>query len=240
VAELATAGKKAPEGLRFIAVGGAPVPPRLAEAAWRLGIPVHEGYGLSECCSVVAVNRPGARAAGTVGAPLAGVSVTLRDGEILVDGPSVTDGYVGAAAASRPWATGDLGMLDPEGRLVVFGRKDNLIVTPLGRNVSPEWVETTILDDTGVAACAVAGVDAGIAALVVPTPAAAGWFEAADGAAIHDRILSRCAGLPSYARPARVQLISLPEARAAGLFTDNGRIRRRVANAMLNEPAPVA
>ena len=59
-AQLAAAGRRPPESLRFVAVGGAPLPPALAAAAAKLGIPVYEGYGLSECCSVVAVNRPGA------------------------------------------------------------------------------------------------------------------------------------------------------------------------------------
>ena len=178
VAELlAAGGQKAPDSLRFVAVGGAAVPPRLAEAAWHLGIPVHEGYGLSECCSVVAVNRPGARIAGSVGEPLPGLSVSIRNGEIHVDGPCVTDGYLGGGVAERPWATGDLGGLDGAGRLTVFGRRDNLIVTALGRNISPEWVETVLLDDPGVAFCAVAAADAGLAALIVPAPRAAAWFK---------------------------------------------------------------
>ncbi|MDQ0505333.1 AMP-binding protein [Xanthobacter agilis] len=235
-AELQGAGVRAPDSLRFVAAGGAPVPPRLAAAAWQLGIPVHEGYGLSECGSVVAMNRPGARAPGTVGRPLPGLSVTLRDGEILVDGPSVTDGYLGGAPAMRPWATGDLGAFDAEGRLVVFGRKDNLIVTANGRNISPEWVETSILDDPGIAACAVGTLAGRLAALIVPTPLAAVWFATADREAIAARIAGRCAGLPVYARPARVMVLGLPQARIAGLLTDNGRIRRGVARAVFAQP----
>lgn len=238
VAQLLASGQGAPHGLRFVAVGGAKVPPRLAEAAWQLGIPVHEGYGLSECGSVVAMNRPGARVAGTAGTPLAGLAVSIRDGEILVDGPSVMDGYLGRAAASRPWATGDLGAFDAEGRLMVFGRRDNLIVTALGRNVSPEWVETAILDDPGIAFCAVAEAGGEIGALLVPTPGAASWFADADGQAIVDRTATRCAALPRYARPTRVRVVSLAEAQAAGLLTDNGRIRRAVAGELIAGLAP--
>lgn len=233
VAQLLASGQRAPDGLRFVAVGGATVPPRLAEAACQLGIPVHEGYGLSECCSVVAVNRPGARAPGTVGAPLAGLTVSIRDGEILVDGPSVMDGYLGGAAAPRPWPTGDLGAFDAEGRLMVFGRKDNLIVTALGRNVSPEWVETAMLDDPGIAFCAVAEAGGGIGALIVPTHGAASWFADADSQAIVDRAATRCAALPAYARPTRVGVIALAEAKASGLLTDNGRIRRAIAGQLI-------
>jgi long-subunit acyl-CoA synthetase (AMP-forming) len=242
VAELAAAGRRAPDSLRFVAVGGAAVPPQVAEAAWRLGIPAHEGYGLTECCSVVAVNRPGRRVAGTVGEPLAGLSVTIVDGEIVVDGPSVTDGYLGAAPAPAPapsrrsWATGDLGAFDAAGRLTVSGRRDALVVTALGRNVSPEWVEAALLDDPGIAAAAVAAAGAGLAALIVPTAAAAAGFASAGDAAIAARVAGLVAALPAYARPARVRVVAPAEARAAGLLTDNGRIRRRAAGTLLAEP----
>ncbi|MFG1361922.1 AMP-binding protein [Xanthobacter versatilis] len=252
--DLLATGRTAPDSLRFVAAGGARVPERLAETAWQLGIPVHEGYGLSECCSVVALNRPGARVAGTVGAPLPGLQLTIRDGEILVDGPGVMDGYLGGPEAPRPWPTGDLGALDGQGRLTVFGRKDNLIVTPLGRNISPEWVETALLDDPGIAACAVAQVDlvetdgseadGALAALVIPTPQAQGWFDDAGPQGIRARIAERCAALPVYARPTRITVLELADARARGVLTANGRIRRPAARAVLAQrtganPCPV-
>lgn len=241
VLELQAAGVRAPESLRFVAAGGAPVPPQLAEGAWQLGIPVHEGYGLSECCSVVAVNQPGRRTPGTVGTPLPGLRLSLRDGEIVVEGPSVTDGYLGEGAASRPgatgWATGDLGSLDAEGRLIVHGRKDNLIVTANGRNISPEWVETALLDDPGLAACAVGEADGELAALLIPILPAEAWFSAAGPQALRDRMGRWCAHLPAYARPTRVRVVPLTEARACGLLTDNGRIRRAVARSVLQQPA---
>lgn len=233
VGELMAAGAMAPSSLRFVAAGGAAVPPGLAAAAWRLGIPVHEGYGLSECCSVVALNRPGARTPGTVGVPLPGVSVTLRDGEILVDGPSVTDGYLGGPVARRPWATGDLGAMDANGVLTVFGRKDNLIVTAFGRNVSPEWVETALLEDPAVAFCAVVADGAGLAALVVPSPAAADL----PLAELEARVAACCAALPAYARPGRVERVALSAARSLGLLTDNGRVRRPVAQRLMEAAA---
>src|ERR1700688_5031512 len=142
VAELQAVGQTAPSSLRFVAVGGAPVPNQVANVAWSLGIPVHEGYGLSECCSVVTVNRPGERRSGTVGRPLNGLSVSVDNGEIVVDGPSITDGYLGQDPAHGPWRTGDLGAIDRDGFVTVHGRKDSLLVTSFGRNVSPEWIET--------------------------------------------------------------------------------------------------
>jgi long-subunit acyl-CoA synthetase (AMP-forming) len=129
VKELQTLGRPAPGSLRFIAVGGAPVSRRLATAAWQQGLPVYEGYGLSECSSVVSVNRPDARRAGTVGRPLSNVQVAIDGGEIVVGGPTVMDGYVGEPKISGSWRTGDLGHFDPDGFLIVTGRKDNVIVT---------------------------------------------------------------------------------------------------------------
>lgn len=233
VGELMATGRRAPDSLRFVAVGGAAVPGPVAEAAWGLGIPVHEGYGLSECCSVVALNRPGQRMAGTVGQPLDGLVVSVRDGEICVDGPCVTDGYLGGPAARRPWATGDLGALDSDGRLTVFGRKDALIVTPLGRNVSPEWVEAALQSDPHIAFCAVGAGAHGLSALVVPAPAATAWFEAAGPEGVAARIAATCAALPAYARPSSTRVVLLPEAKALGLLTENGRIRRAVARNVL-------
>ena len=84
VGELQAAGSRAPNSLRFVAVGGAPVPQQVADRAWTLGIPIHEGYGLSECCSVVAVNRPGERCSGTVGRPLDRLDVSRLDDEIHI------------------------------------------------------------------------------------------------------------------------------------------------------------
>src|SRR5882757_754386 len=119
VGELQAVGSRAPASLRFVAVGGAPVPRQVADKAGELGIPVHEGYGLSECCSVVALNRPGERRADTVGRPLEGLKVSIDDGEIVVDGPSITDGYLGQGPVQRPWRTGDLGAIDQDGLLAI-------------------------------------------------------------------------------------------------------------------------
>lgn len=236
LAELAYTRIEVPKSLRFLAVGGAAVPEGLAEIAWRAGIPVHEGYGLSECCSVVALNRPGQRVPGTVGRPLDGLSVALRDGEIFVDGPCVTDGYLGGGSASGAWATGDLGKMDAAGRLTVSGRRDAVIVLPSGRNVSPEWVETTILEDPRIICCAVVADGSELIAFVVPAPQAMDGFAKLAPEVVETSLSARCAGLPGYARPARVRLLSLEEARGAGLLTDNGRIRRQVARALLSDP----
>ncbi|MEA1647971.1 AMP-binding protein [Nitrospirillum sp. BR 11164] len=233
VTELEQTGGTVPPDLRLMAVGGAAVPPALAERAWALGIPVHEGYGLSECCSVVALNRPGQRRPGTVGRPLPGLNVTLDEGEIVVTGPSVMSGYLGMAPANEPagpatWRTGDLGAFDDDGHLTVHGRRDALIVTPGGRNISPEWVEAHFLNDPRLSHCLLSdgGMD-GLAVLLVPAPAAEAWFQTAGDDAIAAMASTAAAGLPAYARPRRHHVAALRDVAARGLLTANGRLRRR-------------
>lgn len=146
------AGQPAPLRLRLVALGGAPVSPELLDRAARTGLPVFEGYGLSECCSVVSMNRPGSNRSGSVGRSVAGTEITIEDGEIVVSGPTVMAGYLGGApAAGQRWHTGDLGHMDADGYLYIDGRRDNLIVTPEGRNISPEWVERQVAHLTDAA-----------------------------------------------------------------------------------------
>ena len=169
VKELQASGNRGPGSLRFIAVGGAPVSQQLTTAAWDHGLPVYEGYGLSECASVVCVNRPDARRAGTVGRPLSNVAVAIDSGEIVVSGSTVMNGYVGEPRISGSWHTGDLGHFDADGFLIVTGRKDNVIVTAAGRNISPEWVEDVITADSRVGRCVVVAHERELVALIIPT-----------------------------------------------------------------------
>ena len=133
----------------FMACGGAPVAPEVLAALSELGLPVYEGYGLSENSSVVAWNTPGHFKAGTVGQPLDHVTVRLSaDGELLVKSSSLFAGYANADPSSCEvdadgWLhTGDLAQIDDEGFVRILGRKKNLIITSNGRNVAPEWVES--------------------------------------------------------------------------------------------------
>jgi long-subunit acyl-CoA synthetase (AMP-forming) len=229
VAELQAVGQPAPSSLRFIAVGGAPVPNQVANAAWSLGIPVHEGYGLSECCSVVAVNRPKERRPGTVGQPLSGLSVSIDDGEIVVDGPSITDGYLGQKPAQGAWRTGDLGEIDRDGFITVHGRKDSLLVTSFGRNVSPEWIETMLLADPRIAFCTVAGHgEPHLTALLIPSPQGAAWFAKATGTDILDLLFERCSDAPEYAVPRAYVVVSFEEALNNQLLSNGRPIRKNV------------
>ena len=198
--QLMAAGKRPHEELRFVAVGGAAIPPVLAQGARLLGIPVYEGYGLSECCSVVSVNRPGACRVGTAGKPLPGLHVRIEDGEIIVDGPSIMDGYLHGDAPPGKWRTGDVGSLDEDGFLTIYGRRDNLIITPYGRNLSPEWIETILLGDPRLRACILAQPQAsgGLSILLIPSPLGEAWFKSAsqeDDPAISCSVAAICARL---------------------------------------------
>jgi long-subunit acyl-CoA synthetase (AMP-forming) len=225
--ELMAGGKRAPASLRFVAVGGAPVPAQVAQAAWALGIPAHEGYGLSECCSVVSVNRAGYRRAGTVGRALDGLRVSIDAGEIVVDGPSIMDGYLGKGAAQKRWRTGDLGEIDADGFLTVLGRKDNLLVTAFGRNISPEWVETMLLADPQIAFCAVTGHgEPHLTAVLIPSQVGAAWFANASERDVLALVAECCSAAPSYAVPRVAIVVPMQQAAANQLLSASGRVRR--------------
>jgi O-succinylbenzoic acid--CoA ligase len=133
------------EGLSAILLGGARASAALVERALLAGLPVLQTYGMTETCSQVATVERGTaiQALGTVGPPLHGFAVSLEGGEILVDGPAVSPGYVGEPARIGPHRTGDLGCVDEHGRIVVTGRLDGVIVTG-GENVHPGVVEAAI------------------------------------------------------------------------------------------------
>ncbi|WP_103064157.1 AMP-dependent synthetase/ligase [Actinomyces qiguomingii] len=136
----------------WIISGGAPLSPRLAHFYRGLGIPVLEGYGLTETVGPIAVNTPRLSKIGTVGPPLPPMAVRIgADGEILLKGPSVFQGYhndpdaTAAAFTDDGWfRTGDLGSLDRDGYVTITGRAKDVIVTAGGKNVSPAPLEDAL------------------------------------------------------------------------------------------------
>lgn len=206
--------------LRFLAVGGAPTAPGLLLRAQRLGLPVYEGYGLSECGSVVALNQPGASRLGTVGRPLPQLRLAFgRDGEVQVLGRAFL-GYVGGDPTRHDGAlaTGDLGHLDEHGFLVLTGRKKNLFVTAFGRNVAPEWVERELCEEPAIAQAAVFGEARAFNSAVIVARGTPSEVDAALG-----RVNAR---LPDYARVSRWIAADAPFALDNGQLTANGRLRR--------------
>ncbi|PAU54668.1 long-chain acyl-CoA synthetase [Pseudomonas sp. PIC25] len=214
-------GMPLPDSLRFVAVGGGRVAEQLLQRADALGLPVFEGYGLSECASVVCLNTPEARRIGTVGKPLPHLEVRLsEDGEVLVRGARLL-GYLGEPAPQDEWlATGDLGHFD-EGFLVLHGRRKHQFITAYGRNVNPEWVEAELVQQLPIAQAWLHGeaLAENIAVLVPRFPTCSD-DELAAAVAKVNRVL------PDYARVHRWLRAEQPFNEANGLATANGRLRR--------------
>jgi long-chain acyl-CoA synthetase len=218
------AGAPRPARLRFAAVGGARVAPTLLEQARAAGLPAYEGYGLTECASVVALNLPGADRAGSVGRPLPHVSVRIGDdGEILVAGNGCF-GYLDGPpeAPAETWLrTGDLGRIDADGFLHVEGRRKHFLITSFGRNVAPEWPEAELVAGGAIVQAAVFGeARPRLCAVIVPR------LPDASNAAIQAAIEHTNRRLPDYAQIASWIRADAPFSEANGLATANGRIRR--------------
>lgn len=171
--------------IRFMISGSAPLARELAEFFFAVGLPVYEGYGLTETSPVISVNYPGAVRLGTVGRVLPGVQVKLgetslgveggRGSEILVRGPNVSPGYFKQDDENRlafvhGWFhTGDLGTLDDGGYLTITGRKKNLLKTSGGKYISPEKLEGLFQSHPLVAQILVLGDSRHfVGALIVP------------------------------------------------------------------------
>jgi long-subunit acyl-CoA synthetase (AMP-forming) len=214
-------GARLPTTLRFAAVGGGVVGLPLLERAGRAGIPVFEGYGLTECSSVVALNTPDARRPGSVGRPLPHCHVRIGDdGEVFARGATM-EAYLGdEPLPSGEIATGDIGHLDDDGFLYISGRKKNVLITSYGRNISPEWVEAALTATPSIAQAALFG-DARPFNVAVVVPRANAGVAAIEQDV--DRVNRR---LPDYARVRRFILAAAPFSPRDGTLTANGRIRR--------------
>ena len=180
--------------------GGAPLGVRLGHFYRGAGVTILEGYGLTETTAGATLNLFGAHRVGSVGKPVPGTSVKIADdGEVLLRGPIVMDGYWQNNAANaevfdgeRWFMTGDLGKLDDEGFLYIVGRKKEIIVTAGGKNVAPAVLEDRLRSHPLVSQCMVVGDNQPfIAALVTIDPDALKVWVAnnkKDGASINDLI----------------------------------------------------
>ena len=211
-----------PKSLRFAAVGGARVSKALLQRAQQLGMTVYEGYGLSECASVVCLNHPEAHRPGSVGRPLPHVEIRLaEDGEVLVKGPMLL-GYLDQPDLHAPWwPTGDLGDVDEDGFLYLKGRKKHQFVTSYGRNVNPDWVEAELTQGGIIAQAFVYGE-------ALPENHALLWPLRADcsDAQLAAAVAEANTGLPDYAQVHRWTRLAEPFTTANGLLTANGRPKR--------------
>ncbi len=200
LARLLDAGLRDPPTLRWALLGGGPIPASLLERAADAGVPVAPSYGMTEACSQIA----------TYGWPLPAVEVSIAgDGEVLVRGANFASG----ALAPDGWLhTGDLGTIEPDGRLRITGRKADTIVSG-GENVAPAEVEAVLLAHPAVA-------DAGVFAR-----ADAEWGEAVIAAVVlrdgtvltAEELRSYCAQrLARFKAPKAVEFVSSLPRTASG------------------------
>lgn len=238
--------------LRFFVSGGAPLGRDIAEFFFAVGLPIYEGYGLTETSPVIAANNPAHVRLGTVGRPIPGTEVRIaEDGEILVQGPGVFRGYWGQEEQTTEifldgwFKTGDIGQIDADGFLAITDRKKDLIVTAGGKNVAPQVLENRFKSDKFIANVMVYGDRKPfLTALVVPN------FDNIEKYAREQRIdfLNHCdlvnhpkllqlireridrhqANMPSFQRIKRFTLLSRDFSGSEGEVTPTLKVKRKV------------
>jgi long-chain acyl-CoA synthetase len=239
--------------IRYFFSGGAPLAPELSEFFWSVNLPVLQGYGLTETAPVVASNVPKKYKVGTVGLPISHVEVRIADdGEILVRGPCVMQGYyhkpeqTQEVLTSDGWfSTGDIGRLDEDGYLIITDRKKELLKTAAGKFVAPAPIENLLKQSPYIGNAIVVGdKHKFVSVLIVPNFAAI-ENEArkqnkdftAPSKMVSDPwvrdLLSReierlTASLAQYEKPKRFALIEKDFTFASGELTYTLKIKRRV------------
>ncbi|MBM4014076.1 MAG: long-chain fatty acid--CoA ligase [Planctomycetes bacterium] len=233
--------------------GGGSLPEHVDSFFAALGVPLLNGYGLTETAPVLALRRPGHRRGGTVGPPVAHTEIAIRDpetraplpvgrrGVIHARGPQVMQGYFeDPAATARVLAadgwfdTGDLGHLDAHGELAITGRAKDTIVLLSGENVEPEPIENALMASPRIATAVVVGQDRKfLAALLVPRlePGAIAppraQLEAAMRAEIDARIRADRGFRPNE-RIARFAVLATPFTVESGLLSQTLKVKRAV------------
>ncbi|MDQ5834170.1 MAG: AMP-dependent synthetase/ligase, partial [Actinomycetota bacterium] len=156
------------QNIRECVTGAAPIAPEILEFFFACGVPVMEGYGMTETSTCATVNRPEGNQFrfGSVGKPMTGVEVKIgEDGEVLLKGPNIFQGYYKNEEATREtikgeerWLhTGDLGRLDEDGFLYITGRKKDIIITAGGKNITPANLENGLKQTRWISQAVVIG-----------------------------------------------------------------------------------
>ena len=239
--------------IRTFTSGSAPLAVELLEFFWTIGMPIYQGYGLTETSPVVSSSTPHSYKVGTVGRPIPGVEVKIaEDGEILVKGRCVMQGYYHKPDQTRAtfttdgWLmTGDIGRLDEDGFLLITDRKKELLKTAGGKFVAPAPIENLLKTSPLIANAMVVGDRRKFAAVLIVVNFA-GLEEAARIAgkefATHAQMLTDpwvrdlctreldrlLAPLAQYERPKRFALLEKDFTYANGEMTYTMKLKRRV------------
>ncbi|MEZ4415653.1 MAG: long-chain fatty acid--CoA ligase [Gemmatimonadota bacterium] len=246
--------------LRFFVSGGAPLSPEIAKFFYYAGLPVLEGYGLTETSPVTNVNTLEAFRIGTVGKAIASTEIRIADdGEILVRGPQVMKGYFQKPEATAEvidadgwFATGDIGEIDAEGFLRITDRKKDIIVTAGGKNIAPQPIENRLKTNPFVEQVVMLGDRRKFPVLlVVPDFSVLGAWCRAQGipasdhrAMVHDtkvqaklgdEVLHHLDHLASYERPKKIGLLYEEFSIEQGTMTPKQSIRRREVEKLYRE-----
>lgn len=218
-------GWRVPDSLRFVAVGGSRVSEELLASAQSAGIPVFEGYGLSECASVVSLNSIEQNSPGSCGSALPGLQISVHESELVVEGNCML-GYMNEPSSWYPErvVTGDLGRIDEAGFIHIEGRKKNLLISSYGRNISPEWVESELLANPLLSEAVVLGDARPYCVALIwsrtlrnsEDEALAAWIRQVNGI------------LPDYAQIRAWLLLPSSLQSTPQFMTENGRPRRSV------------
>jgi long-chain acyl-CoA synthetase len=239
--------------IRFFVSGGAPLSPALARFFLSAGLPIVEGYGLTETSPVIALNRLEGIRPGTVGQPIPGVEAAIaEDGEVLTRGPHVMKGYYkmpeATAAAIDPdgwFYTGDIGELSDDGYLKITDRKKDLIVTAGGKNIAPQPIEGRAKSNPYVSQVVMLGDRRRFPILVVVPDFGAleAWtgsqgleFDSREALVRDQRVidfmeselLGSLADLARFERPKKIALLPREFSIDAGEITPTLKVRRRI------------
>ncbi len=236
---------------RFLVSGGAPLNAEVARFFYGAGMPVYEGYGLTEAGPVVACNIPGKNRVGTVGPALPQVTVQIAaDGEICVRGPNIMQGYynkpdeTAQVIDAQGWLhTGDIGEIDAQGFLTITDRKKDLIITSEGENIAPQPIEGLFRQDPLIEeACLIGDKRPYLTVLLVPNRAFVemtadknglngDWQTILHHPTIH-ALFRQCfdavnTTLPLYARVRKFALLPEPFSQERNELTPTLKVKRR-------------
>ena len=238
--------------LRFFISGGAPLAHHVAKFFYGAGVMILEGYGLTETSPVTNVNTESEMKLGTVGKPVPGTEISIaEDGEILVRGPQVMQGYYNLPDATAEaidadgwFHTGDIGEIDAEGFLKITDRKKDLIVTAGGKNIAPQPIENRVKESPFIDEAVMVGDRRPYAVLLlVPNDEKLMEWAGAEGidatgdellsderveAKMEEESLGNLEGFARFERPKKIALLSAEFTVESGELTPTQKVKRRV------------